>query len=272
MSTIESTTTRIAEYPSTTKKFTEVVIAGFSTETTYTSTWLAPPEPTTFTLTRKMTSVSEIVIVPTDVTYTLDSVPPTPTSFASIQTLSTLLKRDLSLDPLHSELSAPMDSQHEHSIHIPSATQTDKEYGNRTAESVTLAPFLHTGTTAITPNMSVHWATSNTSSPDAQVTSTGTIAGIFSPAHYNFTTNISLPHTTTAASTITQIITHSIMVTLTEVHDTTTPASMSTSTPAICPTAAPDDENMAVPGGAGASPEVLVTVLLVLAGMMLVII
>lgn len=96
MSTVESTVTRTAKYASWTTTFTNAIIVDFSTETIYTSTWLAPPEETSYTLTRTTTSVSEAMVVPTDVTYTFTSLPLAPTSAIVTRPLLTLTEGNLS--------------------------------------------------------------------------------------------------------------------------------------------------------------------------------
>lgn len=82
MSTIESTTTKTAAHASTTETLTYVVIVGYSTETIYTTTQLNPPTEIDYTRTLTSSSTSEEIVVPTDVTYTITSLPPTPPTSA----------------------------------------------------------------------------------------------------------------------------------------------------------------------------------------------
>lgn len=75
VSTIEGTTTRTETFASSTSTLTYVVIVGYSTETAYTTTRLAPPSASTYTEVLTSTTTSEVLVVPTDITYTFSFVP-----------------------------------------------------------------------------------------------------------------------------------------------------------------------------------------------------
>lgn len=61
-----------------------VVIVSYSTETLYTSTWLAPPSEIDFTRTVTGTTTSEEIVVPTDVTYIVKVTPAAPPSTTGV--------------------------------------------------------------------------------------------------------------------------------------------------------------------------------------------
>lgn len=141
VSTVESTTTSTANYASSTRTFTNVIIVDFSTETIYTSTWLAPPKDISYTLTRTSTCVSEAIVVPTDVTYTLTSLPPAPTSAAITGSLPTPTKRSLAWGESFGNKTACLSLQSGTGVSSGAASLTAHGIGDGQARTLTVQGF-----------------------------------------------------------------------------------------------------------------------------------